>query len=287
MKTLAKRLTAMVLVASMLLCSLASCKMVGEPATTEDLLVRFAANPNNANAVADATVDLALTVAGYRMKIPITGHIEAADNSAHITADVDLTSFTDEKRTYDAYVDLKGGSIVAVVRDASKEGSSWNKAELDLSFSIDIPAIVDILSDAKFMRVSYDSDDQVCYELTLPATSVVGTVFGRGDVTTSFCEVNRDELEEMLGDSKLRVLFNKDCLVRSIALDADFTYEDKKTLPWTVAVDLDFAANIDGYGTVDSQAVATPASVRDSAVVTDDPFDIDGLAEQLKAKVNK
>ena len=266
---------------------LVGCKLAGEPATTEDLLVRFAANTNNANCFADGSADIALTLGGYRMPVPVTGHLDAADGNMHATVNVDMTSFADEVRVYEAYVEQQGNSFVGYVRNTSNDAAPWSEVQVDLSFTIDIPAIVDILSSARFMRASYDSDDQICYDLTLPATSVLDAVFGRGDVSTSFWEVDRGQLEEALGDSVLHVCFNKDCLVRSVSMNVNCKYEDKKVLPRPLAINLEFQATMDGYGTMSKDDLVIPDSVRESAVVTDDPFDADGLTDQLEAASEK
>ncbi len=285
MKAFALRVMSVVAGAAFALGCLCSCAFLGEPTSTEDLLMRFAANPQNTNFMADGSADLALTLAGYRLQVPILGHAEVADDSAHVKVDVDMTSFCGEHRTYEAYGELEGNSIVAYVQDTSKGTQAWNKAEIDLSFHVDIPAIVDILSSARFMRVSYDSDDQIRYELTLPASSVVDAVFGRGDVSTSFWKADSEELKKVLGGSMLHVCFNKDCLVRSVSLDMDYTFEKEKVLSHKLFVDLEVQATLDGYGTLDSKTTAVPDAVRDAGVATDDPLSLNGLTAKLAESV--
>ncbi len=303
------------------LCMLVGCAALGEPTSTEDLLVRFAANPNNTNFVAKGGASLALTLSGYRAAVPIEGTVLVADDKALCNVSVDLSSFASEKRAYEIYVEAQGTSGVFYLRDSKSEQKTpsssvvsrveesaqtdekdeqqtdfvgeleenfttsdiWNRAQIDVSFDVDIPLVVDVLSQAKFMRASYASDDQICYDLTIPAKDALHAVLSRGEITTTFCEVNEDELASILGDSKLHVCFNKDCLIRSVALDLDFTYDDKETIPVPVHFDIELSATFDDYGTVDLSQVAASEEVREAATNTSDPFDVDGLAEKLQS----
>lgn len=268
------RVTLFVGTLATMLAMLCGCAFIGEPASTGDLLVRFAANPNNANFVADGHADLVLSVGGYCVTVLVDGSAQAADGTTHCRVTVDMTALTGETRAYDIYVEQQERKVIGYLNDATGGSKPWNRAEVDLAFAIDIPTVVDILSEAKFMRASYDSDDRVRYDLTLPAASVLDVVWGKGDVTTSFYAVGKEELEDALGDSKLHVCFNEDCLVRSVSLDLDFTFEGK------VSVDLDTRVVFDGYGTVDAASLAVPEGVRESSVVTDDPLDL-GSGSQL------
>ncbi|MDO4536895.1 MAG: hypothetical protein Q4B54_01955 [Coriobacteriales bacterium] len=308
----AKQLVRGIAMVIMALCALAGCAALGEPSSTEDLLVRFAANPNNLNFVGRGKADLSLSLAGYRATVPIEGTAQVADDRALFNVSVDLSSFAGETREYEVYVETVGTNALwylrnvksakeatSVLKEMQKESeqtadsssgandqsesSPWNKAEIDISFDVDIPLIVEILSKAKFMRASYASDDQICYDLTILAKDVLHALLSKGEITTSFYEVNEEELANALGDSKLHVCFNKDCLVRTLSLDLSFTYDDKETIPLPVRVGLEMDATLDGYGTVDPAKITVTDSVRNAAAGTEDPFDVDGLADKLQS----
>lgn len=278
-----KVLSALAVAAVVLL--LAGCSFMGEPTSTEALLVRYAANPNNDNFVMAANVDAAVTLSGYRQAIPVVANVEAAEGSGHGTVVVDMPGIEDDggQVTYDLYAEQRDTAIVWFVGETVGDVTTWTRSEVDLSFELDIPAIVELLSDAKFMRVAYQSDEQVAYELTLPAEGLLRTILGKGEITTSFGEVDTDLLFDVLGSSRVHVRFDKDCLVRSVAVDLNFSYEDKDLLPVSALVDVEFDAVLDEYGAVSAEAVAIPDEVREAAEGTDDPLDLKGLSKQLES----
>lgn len=283
MKTIRTRLVAVAAALALSLAGLAGCSLFGEPASTEDLLVRYAANPNNTNYVAHATADLTVTAAGQRIAVPITGEMSFADNAGKGSATVDMTSFSDETRAYDFFAEVQGTSGTVYVTNSSSDSMAWKRAELDLSFEFDIEALVKILSNAKFMRASYQNDDKVCYDLTLPAKDFLDGFLGMGDVAASFGEINQEELDELLGDSKLHVCFDKDCLIRSVSLDLSYAIDDPEILPVRAQLRLDFDVVVDGYGTVKPEDVAIPETVRQTAALSDDPCDLDGITSSYSS----
>ena len=72
--------------------SLSSCAKVGAPATTEELLVRYVANENVSNYHCKADVGLSVNALGVRASVPIAADLRTANNVAHGTIDVDLSS---------------------------------------------------------------------------------------------------------------------------------------------------------------------------------------------------
>ena len=130
------------------------------------------------------------------------------------------------------------------------------------------------------MRVAYDTDERVCYELTMPAAYLLDAVMGRGDITTSFGALDQEALDAALGESKVHVCFTKDCLACAVSCDLAFTYHDER-IPVPVTVYLNLEGNIDQYGHVDPASVAVDDDVRNNTFIADDPLNVDGISDQV------
>lgn len=271
MKIRGTRLAGAMVALALVIGGLWGCSFAGEPNSAADLLLRFANNPDNCNCVADVRVDAAVSLAGFRARTPVTAQVEAADSCAHGTVTADLSAINAGTQDYEIYARVQGGSVTVYVKPKARNGVTWDRSEITASFKLDIPLAVKLLSDAKFMRVAYDSDEQVRYELVLPAKNVVETLLDMGEITTSFWEVDKQVLLDAVKESKLHVCFNKDCLVRSVSLDLNFTYENREVVPQPLKVTAAFDAVMDKYGTVDPNKTAVPEHVRGASKITDDP----------------
>ncbi len=283
MKARGKRLVAAFMAVVLALFGLAGCSALGDPSSTEDLLVRFAANQNNMNFSCEANVDLAVTVSGFHARTPISLKLKTGGGSAYGTSVIDLSALDVPSRTYEYYVEQDGTNFVAYLRRTDTKDAPWMRLEVDCPFSIDIPLIVKILSESRFLRIAYDSDKEVRYELSMPAATVAEALFGMGDITTSFVEIKKDELFDALGTSRVSICFNKDCLMRSIKLSCGFNVDNKELVPVTAKVSFDASCVASDYGTVDASKVKVPDEVRNSSVVVDDPFGVQEIADELMA----
>ena len=269
------------LVAAVALCALAGCSFLGEPASTEDLLVRFAADPNCGNYTVEGTADLVLKAAGYRTRIPVGVSGSADATAARGSVDVDLSSVGGARHFYEGYVEQQGKQVVGYVTRPNDAPGAWSRAEVTLPTKIDVATVVKVLSEAKFMRVAYDSDDQVAYELTIPAASALRAFVGSGQISASFADVDVDKIAELLGDGELRVRFDRDCRPRSVAFDLGLTVPAGDGVPVPVSANLSVALAFSNHGSVTEADVSVPSKVSDSAQLTDDPFAVDALTREL------
>ena len=272
MKSRGMWVVGMVVALSLTIGGLLGCSFAGEPNSAADLLLRFANNPDNSNCVADVNVDAIVSLSGYRVRTPITAQLQGADSCAHGDVTADLSAIGAGTQKYEAYAKVDGNSIAIFVRSKKGKSDRWDRSTIDASFDLDIPLAVNLLSDAKFMRVAYDTDDQICYELIMPAKDLVEALLDMGEIDTSFTEVEKEALLDIAKESKLHVCFNKDCLIRSISLDLNFTYENKELVPQPLKVSLDVDVLMDGYGTVSSAKVTVPEEVEVNSRLTDDPI---------------
>lgn len=280
-------LVSLILTLTVTVFGLLGCSFVGEPNNAEDLLVRFAANPNNVNCVTTADMDINIAISGFHGRIPVTISSKSADTTAHGTVVADLSSIGGGVQNYEFYGELVDNTAIrAYVKRSDKKAMPWKRIEVDSSFKIDIPLVVNLLSDAKFMRVSYESDDQVRYELTLPAKTLADTVLGMGEVSTSVWEVDQNALDDMLSESKLHVCFNEDCLVRSVTLGLSFTYVDKDVIALPVKVNLNLNTESDGYGSVDPSEVAIPDEVREQSELSDFSDEVEETSNEIMSSAS-
>ena len=269
------------LVAAVALCALAGCSFLGEPASTEDLLVRFAADPDCGNYTVEGTADLVLKAAGYRMRVPIDVSGSADATAARGTVDVDLGPVGGSRHFYEGYVEQQGQQVVGYVTRPNDAPGAWSRAEVTLPTKIDVATVVKVLSEAKFMRVAYDSDDQVAYELTIPAASALRAFVGSGQISASFADVDVDKIADLLGDGELRVRFDRDCRPRSVAFDLGLTVPAGDGVPVPVSANLSVALAFANHGSVTEADVSVPPKVSDSAQLSDDPFAVDALIREL------
>ena len=269
------------LVAAVAVCALAGCAFLGEPASTEDLLVRFAAHPDCGNYTMEGSADLVVKAAGFRTRIPVGVSGSAAATTARGTVDVDLSSVGGSRHSYMGYVEQQGPSVVAYVTRPNDAPGAWSRAEITLPTKIDVATVVRVLSEAKFMRVAYDSDDQVAYELSIPAASALRAFVGSGQISASFADVDVDQIVDLLGDGELRVRFDRECRPRSVAFDLEFSVPAGDGVPVPVKANLNVALAFSGHGSVTDAEVSAPAKVVDSAKLTDDPFAVEALVREV------
>lgn len=268
-----KRVMAM-LFACVVVLGLCGCSTFGAPATTEELLVRYVANENVNNFSAKVNVDMSVRALGVRTAIPITTNLRTANNVAHGTIEVDLSALDTRNYTMEFYAELLDDAINCYVGTPTDAGTTWKLWTIDMTSSIDIFTVTDLLSSSELTLLAKDSDSQVSYELTVPTEKVLQTAF---DISVNPAEVGGMDERGMLdavSEDKVRVGFTKDCLMRSLESSVMLTFKSEETNNVEVRSGVEVSATIDDYGKVDPSEVAIPNEVRDAAVPTDEPVDI-------------
>ena len=268
-----KRVMAM-LFACVVVLGLCGCSTFGAPATTEELLVRYVANENVNNFSAKVNVSMSVRALGVRTAIPITTNLRTANNVAHGTIEVDLSALDTRNYTMEFYAELLDDAINCYVGTPTDAGTTWKLWTIDMTSSIDIFTVTDLLSSSELTLLAKDSDSQVSYELTVPTEKVLQTAF---DILVNPAEVGGMDERGMLdavSEDKVRVGFTKDCLMRSLESSVMLTFKSEETNNVEVRSGVEVSATLDDYGKVDPSEVAIPNEVRDAAVPTDEPVDI-------------
>ncbi|MBR3325899.1 MAG: hypothetical protein IKG22_01065 [Atopobiaceae bacterium] len=268
-----KRVMAM-LFACVVVLGLCGCSTFGAPATTEELLVRYVANENVNNFSAKVNVGMSVRALGVRTAIPITTNLRTANNVAHGTIEVDLSALDTRNYTMEFYAELLDDAINCYVGTPTDAGTTWKLWTIDMTSSIDIFTVTDLLSSSELTLLAKDSDSQVSYELTVPTEKVLQTAF---DILVNPAEVGGMDERGMLdavSEDKVRVGFTKDCLMRSLESSVMLTFKSEETNNVEVRSGVEVSATLDDYGKVDPSEVAIPNEVRDAAVPTDEPVDI-------------
>ncbi|MBR3225876.1 MAG: hypothetical protein IKF78_11210 [Atopobiaceae bacterium] len=253
---------------------LSGCTAFGAPATTEELLVRYVANPNVSNYTAKAKIGLNVNALGVRAAIPVAADFRVSNNAAHGTVEVDLSALDTRNYKCEFYAELLDDAINCYIGTPKGNEASWKLWKIDMRSKIDITTVTELLSSSELTLIAKDSDPQVSYELTVPLSKVLGTCF---NVTAGINEIggmNEQSLVDMVGNDKVRVGFTKDCLMRSIDAGVLATVKNAETNNVQVRMGIDVSMELDNYGTVNSADVSIPDEVRAKAVSTDTPIDV-------------
>ena len=102
------------------------CSKIGAPATTEELLVRYVANENVGNFDAKVNVDLSVNALGVRAVVPVKADLRVANNVAHGTIEVDLSSLNTRNYTMEIYAELHGlGRVIALGKQSCEDAGEY------------------------------------------------------------------------------------------------------------------------------------------------------------------
>ncbi|MBR3159013.1 MAG: hypothetical protein IKF14_07895 [Atopobiaceae bacterium] len=257
-----------------LVLGMCGCSAFGAPATTEELLVRYVANENVDNFSARVDVGLNVNTLGMRAIIPITASLRTADNTAHGTIQVGLSSLDTRDYEIEFYAELLDDVLNYYIGTPQGEQTTWKLWTVDMTSKIDIFTITDLLSASELTLISKDADSLVRYELSVPAEKILQTVF---DVTAGSAEVGGMDEQGMLdavASDKVRTGFTEECLMRSLDTAVLLTFKSAETNNVEVRTGIDISSTLDDYGKVEPADVAIPDEVRDAAVPTDEPIDV-------------
>lgn len=252
---------------------LTGCTM-GAPATTEELLVRYAANENVDNFHVRANMDLSVSAFGVHATIPVTADLNAANNKAHGVITVGLSSLDTRDYEIEVYAELDHDVFVCHIGTSNGNATTWKCWTVNMTSDVDILTLTKLLASSELTKIAKDSDPEVCYELTVPTSTVLETVF---DVTEGSAEVGGMDEQGMIdtvGDDKVRVGFTKDCLLRSFATGVLANLKSEQTNNVSVRVGLEISAVFDKYGEIDPASVALTGNVLNAAKPTDEPLDL-------------
>ena len=268
-----------VLVASLVAClALPGCDALGEPASTESLLVRYATHDNNDNYHASIDVGLVLSLVGYRVSIPVAAEVDIAGEALHGTVHADLSKLGVANYEAEIYGQTAGNKVEYFVGAKVKDDVKWTKGELDILTSLDALSATNLLATAEFNRIALESDDSICYELDIPTTSIVDVVLDILNESELPEEFDADLLRAALEGDKVRSYFTKDCLINAAETVAMGTYSGEYSKGIPVSIKVGAKIKFLGYGKVDVASLAVPDAVRNTATPTSllekDPFNI-------------
>lgn len=243
-----------------------TCLRDSAPATTEQLLVRYAALADVDDFVADVALDLGVSGTGFRSRIPIASHFEAAEGTAHGTIVADLSSLDLGDYAVEVYAELLDKQLMCYIGKVGDDAAAWKSWAVDLTQPIDVFTLTNLLSASELSIVAKDSDEKAHFELSVPTKVALDTAF---EIMSDHPDVDMADFE----NDHIIFDFTRDCRLRSAFTTAMFaaSVKDTTTKP---AVSLDVSAILDGYGTVEPAQVAIPEAVRQSAVPTEDPIDV-------------
>ena len=246
----------------------------GAPATTEELLVRYAANENVDNFHANTVVKLGVTALGVRATVPVTADFDAADNKAHGTITVDLSALDTRDYQMEVYAELVDKALVCYIGAPSGDGTTWKCWTIEMNSNIDIFTLTELLSASELTKIAKDSDPEACYELAVPTATVLETAFNLASGKAEVAGMDEQGMIDAVGNDKVRVDFTKDCLLRSCFTEVLANFKNEQTNNVPVRIELEVNAKLDKYGQIAAQSVDAPSDVRNAAAPTDEPVDV-------------
>lgn len=261
-------------VAVAVLVGLCGCGRKRAPVTTEELLVRYVAHENVDNFKGKATVELSASALGVRAKIPVTVDIESADKAAHGTVTVDLSSLDTRNYQMEFYGELQDTSIVCYLGKSGAKPADWKRWTIDMTSSIDIFTLTNLLSASELTKIAKDSDEQVAFELVVPTAKVLETVFELADEPVVIAGMDEQGLLNAMKSDKIRVDFTDECLLRSFSGSALLDFQSAETNNLPVKIGLDANAVFDDYGAIDPASVRVPEDVKQNAKPATEPIDL-------------
>lgn len=265
------RVACMLAVTLMAVIALAGCACAGKPATTEGLLLHYAAAPDNDDFVAKGTVDVGVSMLGIHAKVPVSFSISTGGGTAHGTITADLDALDSDTYVAEIYVEQQDDALVVYLGTPSTSGTEWRHWTIDAK--INVLALSNILSDAEFSRIAVDYDPQVYYDLTIPTISFYESAPDAVGNPDLFEGLDDQDVQNALGSDKVRFGFTESCLPRTVATGMIFDYKGELSHGISVTIQIDASATFDDYGSVDPSSVAVPASVRAASIATNEPFD--------------
>lgn len=274
-----RRCLAGVLVLSLLaMLVLPGCGALGEPASTESLLVRYAAHEDSQNCHATAEANLTLSLVGYRVAIPVTADVDIVDRALHGTVHADLSKLGVNDYDAEVYAQVLDNVVKVHVGAHVKDSVVWKDFNVGVTGSVDALGVTSLLSGAEFNRIALESDDAVCYELDVPTTTILDTALSIVNVADLPDEFDADLLREALAGDKIKTYFTKDCLIHSVATVSMGTYSGEMSKGIPVSIKADGKATLGQYGEIDPASVLVPDNVSGKSTHTTlhekDPFGI-------------
>lgn len=256
------------------LCALcvAGCAHRSAPATTEELLLRYASLDDFDNFRADLSADLAIKGVGWRARVPVHADISCAQGRAAGTVTLDLSSLDSRDYVVNVLVEMVDLNLDCYLGTTEGDVTSWRLWTIDLSEPIDIFTVTRLMAASELTVIARDTDPLVRFELTVPTRTVLETAF---ELAGTEPVVDLDDFE---GD-RMDVDFTEDCHLRSVETEARFDLTDE-TKSTSVEVDLDFRAVLDAFGKVDAASLSIPEEVKQQARPTDTPLEVSEVIEK-------
>lgn len=255
---------------------LAGCSWLGAPSSTEELLVRYATNQDASNFTASAQADLSVSALGINARLPITANAKAADNVAHGTVTINLSSLKVPNYTVEFYTETQDSSIVCYLGAPAFDRNkiTWKRWDIDTTSTIDISVITDLLRNAELTPIAKSSDDKVSYELAIPAQDALQTVFKLSAEPIELAGMSEQDLLDAVETDKVRFDFTKDCLLRSANTSVLLSLRSAATNDVAIRIGLDASVVLDDYGKTDPEELIVPNDIKQSAVLVDEPISI-------------
>lgn len=270
MTTFGKRLTSMLVAGSLALTGLVGCGQQAqpEPTSAQELIARYEENENHDNFHMDMDMTFAVDLFGAAMEMPIKGSFDVVGEDSHGTLSMDMSSLGIDKYEAETYMTKDGDSYVQYTGVDEDGTKSWTTSTLESgSFTQELTS-ADLLKDAEFTKLEDASVG--AYQLTIPGTKFVEALSSMGGETESLLGSEQEAMADALKDSEARFVFDKDCMLTSIAMNLDMSYESEEAAEVSASIGLNTTMTLSNYGKIDAASVAVPEEVKNTATSQDE-----------------
>ena len=301
-----QRIMVLLLAATFALVGLTGCDLFG-PKSTEDLLARYILHGDPTNFHMDIDANIGIEMLGQNIEMPLTASYDCAGEAAHGTYKADFPMLGLDKLSVDNYLAKEGDDHVQYWGTSVAGEMKWAKTVLeDEPFSSQISS-EDFLKSAEFEKIE-DGTDDAAYVLSVPGDVLFEALSSLGLTSSVASQSDTEGIADALKNSTARCIFDKDCLLREIKLNASYdaasdagsaggsgtgsssdsgttgdasgsgTGSSSDSNPFanmfSPNIDVDVSIKLSQHGKIDPDSIAVPSDVRESAVVVSDPSEM-------------
>ncbi|MBR3316828.1 MAG: hypothetical protein IKG21_03250 [Atopobiaceae bacterium] len=215
-----QRIMVLLLAAAFALVGLTGCDLFG-PKSTEDLLARYILHGDPTNFHMDIDANIGIEMLGQNIEMPLTASYDCAGEAAHGTYKADFPMLGLDKLSVDHYLAKEGDDHVQYWGTSAAGEMKWAKTVLeDEPFSSQISS-EDFLKSAEFEKLENGTDD-AAYVLSVPGDVLFEALSSLGLTSSVASQSDTEGIADALKNSTARCIFDKDCLLREIKLNASY-----------------------------------------------------------------
>lgn len=239
-----------------------------EPASAQEVLDRWEADPNYKNYHTDMTAEMSATFLGQSMSMPIKLSLDVAGDNSHGTMEADLTGMGSEKMSSELYTEKDGDNYYQYTSAENGDQKSWYKTvQKDANLTEQLTS-KKVMSEAEFSKTEDGG-----YQLSVPAEKLLEAMNDSDEFSGMLQNMDNEAMKNAISNSKAVFTFDKDCKPQKLTFVIDYSLDSSgsgtddqgsSSGSMKVSFDIDFS----NFGGIDAESVKTPEDVKKTAVDT-------------------